>query len=88
MVVSKRGAIYSTSSRRRAVNENPEDSIGDVSDLSELDSIGRQLDFNRTTLACTADVPIRQPQKCRQCIRFYDPRFECRHLRRSDLTVP
>lgn len=36
--------------------------------------------LSRMVLPCTADVPIRQPQKCRQCIRFYDRRFACLHL--------
>jgi len=35
----------------------------------------------RRLLACNADVPIKQPQKCRQCIRSYDRRFSCPYLR-------
>lgn len=37
----------------------------------------KNIEAKRLMLACTAGVPKEQPQKCLQCVRFYDQRFGC-----------
>gem|GEM_PF-5060133 len=41
---------------------------------------GEEGPLNRLLLACSAAVPITQPQKCQQCVRFHFPEFLCQHL--------
>ena len=36
--------------------------------------------FKHLLPACSAVVPIKQPQKCQQCVRFHFPEFLCQHL--------
>ena len=49
---------------------------GRLNDDSKPSDI-RPVEFSRLMLACTAGVPTEQPQKCQQCVRFYDPLFAC-----------
>lgn len=45
-----------------------------------VDLEGRDVVFTRLARECNVDVPKVQPQKCRQCVRFYDRHFFCHHL--------
>ena len=39
---------------------------------------------SRVGQACTADVPIKQPQKCHQCVRFFDRWLFCYYLKQME----